>query len=202
MADPVRTPTSADIADAPADILFVCTANVCRSPMAEFMARSILASNEDQPGRQVRSAGTNAAVGAPIHGLAEEVLAKRGISGRKHAARQVDDSMVRSSGLVLCATREQRTWMVEQFPFAIRRIFTLRHFAMLTSLGRMEAPEIRTTTTEDLLELASAGRVRLQPLSDDDDSVKDPVLGKLADFEQCARTIWSALNAIFGPEIE
>ncbi|MGW4295471.1 arsenate reductase/protein-tyrosine-phosphatase family protein, partial [Micromonospora chersina] len=56
------------------DVLFVCHANMCRSPMAEFIARRLL---RDLP-VAVASAGTDALDGAAMHPYAVEVAAGTG----------------------------------------------------------------------------------------------------------------------------
>lgn len=55
-------------------VLFVCHANLCRSPMAEFLARRLLA---DRP-VTVASAGTDAIDGLAMHPYAMEVAADSG----------------------------------------------------------------------------------------------------------------------------
>lgn len=69
------------------NILFVCTGNTCRSPMAEALLRSI---NRD-PTLQVRSAGLAAAEGLPASEHAIEAMAQRGIDLTGHRAHSVTD---------------------------------------------------------------------------------------------------------------
>ena len=75
-------------------ILFVCTGNVCRSPMAEGLARQVLANRlgcdtalvEDQ-GIDLESAGTAASGGLPPSRHAVEAMEARGINIRGHVSR-------------------------------------------------------------------------------------------------------------------
>ena len=81
-------------------ILFVCTGNICRSPMAEDMAREALV----QRGRadvEVRSAGTSAAEGSPASEGAYLVGLEKGLDLSPHAATYLTRSVVESSDLIL-----------------------------------------------------------------------------------------------------
>ncbi len=81
-------------------VLFVCTGNICRSPMAEAMARRLL----DEWGRsdiEVASAGTAAAVGSPASEGAYLVGMEKGLDLSQHAASQITPEIVAGADLVL-----------------------------------------------------------------------------------------------------
>jgi protein-tyrosine phosphatase len=80
----------------PYRIVFVCTGNICRSPMAEVITRSLAASTELADGTtlgdhlEVRSAGTGPwHEGEPMHQLAQASLARGGYPDHRHVAHQV-----------------------------------------------------------------------------------------------------------------
>ena len=64
-------------------ILFVCTANICRSPMAQGLLEHAL------PQAQVRSAGLGALVGMPADAAAVRLMQERGIDISAHRATQI-----------------------------------------------------------------------------------------------------------------
>lgn len=72
-------------------VLFVCTANICRSPVAEGVLRSMLAAKGiDASKVRIDSAGTSDyRVGQPPFPLAVETAAKRGYKIAQRPARQV-----------------------------------------------------------------------------------------------------------------
>jgi protein-tyrosine phosphatase len=81
-------------------ILFLCTGNICRSPMAEATARRLL----DERGRQdvaVSSAGTAAWDGAPASEGAYLIAIEHGLDLSAHRARQLTTDLVATSDLVL-----------------------------------------------------------------------------------------------------
>lgn len=81
-------------------LLFVCTGNTCRSPMAEAIARS-LASARGLTDLQVASAGTSAWDGAPASDGALLVSMEHGLDLGTHRARQLAREAVASADLVL-----------------------------------------------------------------------------------------------------
>jgi protein-tyrosine-phosphatase len=81
-------------------VLFVCTGNTCRSPMAEGLLRSALAAKGvDQV--TVSSAGTGAWEGAPISEAAYLVGLEQGVDLGEHRARLLSRDIVRGADLIL-----------------------------------------------------------------------------------------------------
>jgi protein-tyrosine-phosphatase len=85
-------------------ILFVCTANICRSPMAEAIFNALV-SDAGAP-YEARSAGVAALVGKPLTPHARAVLEEAGVPVGRHRARQVDRAMLEEADLVLAMTPE------------------------------------------------------------------------------------------------
>ena len=73
-------------------IVFVCTGNTCRSPMAEFLFRYILSKKRKLSLYDVSSAGLSADEGSPITENAALALKKLGVSVRKkHFSKQLTE---------------------------------------------------------------------------------------------------------------
>jgi len=82
------------------NILFVCTGNTCRSPMAEAVARAELQRRGWQH-VQVASAGTTAEPGLAASPQAVGVAARRGIDLAAHASTPLDEARVGWADLIL-----------------------------------------------------------------------------------------------------
>ncbi|MDE3053926.1 MAG: low molecular weight protein arginine phosphatase [Gemmatimonadota bacterium] len=81
-------------------ILFVCTGNTCRSPLAEAIARKI-AIERGLPDVDTASAGTSAWEGASASDGALLVGLERGLDLNGHRARQLDRDVVARADLIL-----------------------------------------------------------------------------------------------------
>lgn len=107
-------------------VLFVCTGNTCRSPMASAIARRIL---EEQGGPQdlveVSSAGTMAASGAPMTHEASESLRKMGYEANTHRSRLVTSSDVQRADEIYGLTRSHVSALKDAFPGAAWKISLL-----------------------------------------------------------------------------
>ncbi len=105
------------------NILFVCTGNTCRSPMAQGMLEKML---QKKAGNNiVNSAGIYSHTNTQITDNALKQLKKRGVdySGRK--AVQISNEMIEISDMVFTMTGNQRRLLVENFPYAADKIHLL-----------------------------------------------------------------------------
>ncbi|MYD12416.1 MAG: hypothetical protein F4X00_02225 [Gemmatimonadetes bacterium] len=93
-------------------VTFVCTGNTCRSPMAEAIARRIIA-DEGIRGVTVASAGTAAWPGAPASGGALRAAAGAGLDLGSHESVPLTEEVVSSSGLVLCMSSAHLSRVLE-----------------------------------------------------------------------------------------
>jgi len=89
------------------NILFVCTGNTCRSPLAEGIARALVA-ERDLTGVTVRSAGTNANNGSPASDGSLLVGLEQGIDLNAHRAQPLTPELMHWSDLVLVMGPQHR----------------------------------------------------------------------------------------------
>lgn len=111
-------------------ILFVCSGNTCRSPMALALARKIAQKN-NLKGIEFDSAGITALDGAPISSLANEVLKERGIDFSFHRAKSLGKKEIEEADLILTMTKAQKEEILRRFPQARFKTKMLMEYAGL-----------------------------------------------------------------------
>lgn len=118
---------SPDTADARSlSVLFVCTANICRSAFAERMARHLVG---EDPSVRVMSAGTHGWTEQPLNAPLAAELGTRGVPHEGFASRRLTMQMVDEADLVLTAAMSHRQFILDDRPGAVWRVYTLGQFA-------------------------------------------------------------------------
>ncbi|MFC0272461.1 low molecular weight protein arginine phosphatase [Metabacillus herbersteinensis] len=105
-------------------ILFVCTGNTCRSPMAEAIFNHLKQSNQ----LAVKSAGVFANDGSDASQFAKEALNEKGILC-KHNSSLLSEEHVEWATLILTMTNNHKQLVIERFPHAGRKTYTLTEYA-------------------------------------------------------------------------
>jgi len=105
--------------------LFVCTGNICRSPMAEYLLRAQLGPDSVW---QVESAGLMAGPGNPASPAAVQALAESGIDLRSHRSRQLDARLMARATVILVMTAAQKDAIVSRFPETAGKVHLLKSF--------------------------------------------------------------------------
>ena len=89
------------------NVLFVCTGNTCRSPLAEALTRHLLTERKVE-GVTVASAGTGAWLGAPASEGSYLVALEDGVDLSAHRAQPLTPELAASSEVILTMSRSHR----------------------------------------------------------------------------------------------
>ena len=116
-------------------ILFVCTGNICRSPLAEYYARHIF--KERKLPFRTASAGFIPVTSA-ISAHSFSVLNNEGIHAAEHHSQHINEELIRKSWLILTMEKDHRDLIAKAYPATKHKVYTLSNFC--GSEGDVEDP--------------------------------------------------------------
>ena len=175
-------------ASAPAEVepalkvLFVCTANICRSPFMELTARSLAG---DATTVEFRSAGTHGFREHPMDSSMGVALAERGLDNAGFVSRPLTPALIEQADLILTAESTHRSFILDDHPRDFRKVFTLGQFAEAVA----HLPEV---SGHALLSAVGERRGSAEPRLD----VGDPYGRGPEAAETCARQIDDLLQVV------
>jgi protein-tyrosine-phosphatase len=106
-------------------VVFVCTGNICRSPMAEYLFRALLGPSS---GWVVKSAGTSGFDGLPASEAAVAVLKEKGIDLSPHRSQPLTRDLIDAASLIVVMTTYHEAWIRRLVPQASGKVRLLRSF--------------------------------------------------------------------------
>lgn len=120
-------------------VLFVCTGNTCRSPMAEQIFNCFLKKKGLSAQYKATSAGVNADKGGTMNELAVAALINLGIKPKKHRCRQFTRSKAAGADIVICMSKSHRDHIIEEFELGGEASGNVCCFSQIT--GAFDVPD-------------------------------------------------------------
>jgi protein-tyrosine phosphatase len=177
----------------PLHVLFVCTANQGRSPMAEAIVRARLAERDLDSRATVGSAGLwggGVACSAPVVDAAQAL----GGDLSRHSSRQLTEALVDEAGLLLGLAVEHAQAIVAMREDARARTFTLRELARLVEAAGPRRPEEEVDAYVSRLHRSREERGWRSP----EDDVADPYGQPVEAVATTAADLDSMLRSVVG----
>ncbi|MEA2080143.1 MAG: low molecular weight protein arginine phosphatase [Pseudomonadota bacterium] len=110
-------------------ILFVCSANQCRSPMAHVLFEAFFVGKGVREEWRVESAGIWAYEGSRATANAQKAMAERGLDLTQHLSQPADSVLLKQFDLTLVMEQRHKTVLQEQNPQLVDRIYLMREIA-------------------------------------------------------------------------
>ena len=107
------------------NILFVCTGNTCRSPLAEAVAKSIFPKDE----YNIMSAGLSVIENQPASENAVLAAEALGLNLKEHNAKQITPSLIKDADIVLTMTSGHKQAIANACNSEGTPVFTLAEYA-------------------------------------------------------------------------
>lgn len=172
-------------------ILVVCTANICRSPLAEHLLRAEFGAAEPRMSFTVSSAGIRGWDGSEMEPNVAAELLRFGGDPREFRARPFTAQLGWGADLILTAGLEHRAYVLQELPEALRRTFTLLEFSHLLS----EVPSVRQLVGSPREVVRQAALAR-GAASIEEYDIADPYGGTPQEHRETAASIHQAVAAI------
>ena len=122
----------------PKTILFICTGNICRSPMAEGLFRNLIEGREDL---RVASAGVSAIRGQPPSPHTVEVLHRLGIDLARFRSQPLTDDLVDEATWIFAMTRSHLDTIHLLFPAAAEKAYLVCEFDPDLAATTLDIPD-------------------------------------------------------------
>jgi protein-tyrosine phosphatase len=180
---------------APFRVLLVCTANICRSPMAAALLQDACAT------RQLPVVVSSAGFLFDGHAASDttiKVMGERGLDLRSHRSRVIDGPIIGAADLVLTMERRHARDLVLQFDRA-ESVHTVKGFSSVVS-SMLASDDADTSPVVDLPGLVRAANIARSPVAllgdDRPDEIADPHGRSIRVHRKAADDITAAVEAI------
>ena len=110
-------------------VLFVCTGNTCRSPMAKYLFDKVLKDAGLAKNFVADSAGIFSQPGQKASNFAIEVMKEIGIDIDCHTSKQVTQKLVNSADAIFCMTEGHRKALLKDFKKISEKCFLIKEFS-------------------------------------------------------------------------
>ena len=172
-------------------VLFICTGNICRSPMGELLFRTYTQGTS----LEIGSAGTHSLVGHGIDPSSKALMYAVGIDSSQFRSTQLTQDIADNSDLILCFEPEQRHNIVIIAPTALPYTFTLTDFSNMCAYCAQHNM-ITGATIQERLQSVIDQSMQIRPMLPPSATIPDPYRKNFEAFRSVARVTNDAIRNI------
>ena len=177
-------------ADDATRILFVCTGNTCRSPMAKANMKHMIQKEDREQDFEVLSAGIMAQVGEGASNLAWQTMSEMGLDISWHRARQLGVYMMQDAHLIFTMTRAHKEMLSYQYPDCAGKIWLITEYAEVIKRDLFDQVLQKGTGAADGGKAEQEKELSVPEIS-------DPYGYDIATYQQCAYQLQENLTMIW-----
>lgn len=116
------------------NLIFICSGNICRSPMAEGILKTMVNKTKYKNFVEISSAGTLDLISIPAHDFSLKVAEENEIDIRSHRSRPVSTGIIDCADLIFCMALNHFNFLKEKFPEQKNKFVLLKEWQRKTLL--------------------------------------------------------------------
>ncbi|MEC7224901.1 MAG: low molecular weight protein arginine phosphatase [Verrucomicrobiota bacterium] len=120
-------------------ILFVCTGNICRSPMAEGLFQKLIANSEIEI--EVQSAGVSTFGGQKPSQHTLDILKDEGVDLTNNLSQPLDSKLINEANYIFAMSASHIMAIENMFPEAIEKTFLVTNFCDNQPINGTDVPD-------------------------------------------------------------